>query len=534
MVEVVDIWTGRSANALRLALRMTHETFAGKLGTSVRGVARWSAEPDMVQVTELQRALDTTLSQASEEAQARFRLLLATQKIDMAGESTTGGGTPNQPTAADLKLDHDPETIDLLDWLDAHASWDAGTAKARVRTLLNGVDAHTSRSLTRMRSAVPRSVVAATLAQIYDVASSEMITFGATFGDGDRFDTSIVTRPDWLNLRLTLGVGNDDLRLRPALTAPDIRLDEVAADAAAARVSRVVAMDTRLVNRPLYQLHRLDIAEGRLSGDVSLTDFTTYALTMDMLEHELLDAIVNGSAEPGTLPLRTRLLPSLDSVTNLRSRMCVGGPLALFAAARPRGRLRAGQPDYMLLVQQRSSHVVNAAGRLAVIPKSFHEPLIDFSDDAQLSATLERELEAELFGREDVDATIGKQRHAEPFHLTRLSEPMRWLIDHNNTDQWRMECAGFGFNLVSGNFEFASLIVIEDEEWWSRYGGHVEANWETQGLRRYSSRDQDALTDLVHDEAWSNEGLFAFVQGLTRLAETGGARVELPTMKVDV
>jgi hypothetical protein len=51
-----------------------------------------------------------------------------------------------------------------------------------------------------------------------------------------------------------------------------------------------------------------------------------------------------------------------------------------------------------------------------VIPKSFHEPLIDFSDDAQLSATLERELEAELFGREDVDATIGMHRRAEPFH----------------------------------------------------------------------------------------------------------------------
>ena len=377
--------------------------------------------------------------------------------------------------------------------------------------------------------------MASTLAEFYRVADSDLMTFGAECGDAPRIDTSIVSRPEWLNLRLVLGTGRDNLRLRPSAAATEVALDDVAASAAADRVAQVVALDTRMANGPVYQLRQLEISEDHLAGDVSLTDFTTYALTMDLLEREIHDAIVDADAlTPGRLPLRARLLPSLDSVMDIGSRMCVGGPLALFAAARPRGRFRAGQPDYMLLVQQRSNRVVNAAGRLSVLPKSFHEPLIDFSDDAQLSATLERELEAELFGREEVDATLGSRRHAEPFHISRLSEPMRWLIDHSDTDQWRMECTGFGLNLVSGNFEFASLIVIDDEEWWERFGGHVEANWETQGLRRYSSRDEDALEDLVHDEAWSNEGLFSFVQGLTRLKETGGNRVQLPTMNVEV
>ena len=53
-----------------------------------------------------------------------------------------------------------------------------------------------------------------------------------------------------------------------------------------------------------------------------------------------------------------------------------------------------------------------------------------------------------------------------------------------------MECTGFGVNLVSGNYEFASLVVIEDEEFWPRYGGDVEANWESAGLRLYSSLDR--------------------------------------------
>jgi hypothetical protein len=29
----------------------------------------------------------------------------------------------------------------------------------------------------------------------------------------------------------------------------------------------------------------------------------------------------------------------------------------------------------------------------------------------------------------------------------------------------RIECTGFGFNLLTGNYEFACLIVIDDEDW---------------------------------------------------------------------
>ena len=510
---------------------MTHEGFAAKLGTSVRGVAKWSAEPDVVPVTELQRALDTMLSQSTEDTKSRFRML-QTSPSQIAISAANNSAALQDDLASDLKLDHDPATADLLDWLDTHAGWNAGTARSRVRATLNTRDEQRSRALARARANVPRSEIAATLGRFYDVAGSDMITFSANVGGEGRADTSIVTRPEWLDLRLVLGVGDDQLRLRSASPASERPVDGLVADAAVERIAHMVAMGTRFANRPLYQLCQLEVGDRRLSGEVALTDFTTYALTMDLLEHETLDAIVN-AGNSTTLPLRSRLLPSLDVVKDIGSRLCVGGPLALFAAARPGSRIRGGEPDYMLLVQQRSDHVINAARRLAVIPKSFHEPLIDFSDDAQLSATLERELEAELFGREDVDATIGMHRHAEPFHLTRLSEPMRWLIDHTDPGQWRMECTGFGFNLVSGNFEFASLIVIDDEEWWSRYGGHVEANWETQGLRRYSSRDRASLANLVHDEAWSNEGLFAFVQGLNRLGETGGDRVKLPAIRVE-
>jgi hypothetical protein len=51
-----------------------------------------------------------------------------------------------------------------------------------------------------------------------------------------------------------------------------------------------------------------------------------------------------------------------------------------------------------------------------------------------------------------------------------------------------MECVGFGINLLSGNYEFACLLLIEDEEWWGQFGGEIEANWEIERIRLGSSR----------------------------------------------
>jgi hypothetical protein len=301
-------------------------------------------------------------------------------------------------------------------------------------------------------------------------------------------------------------------------------------------VAETLATDTLIVNSPLYQLVDLEVSGSTVLGMVAMTNFVEYALTMDLLESELVDMLSDGRrVEHGDLPLRDHYLPTTASVLAIENRLCAGGILALFAAARPASRSRP-QGDYVLLVQERSGRVLNAARRLAVIPKCFHEPLGDFSDDAQISASLEREMEEELFGRTDVDSTMGDHRYADPLHLSRLSPPMRWLMDHidQQPTAWQMECTGFGLNLVSGNFEFASLIVIHDETWWREFGGNVEANWESDGLRRYSSLDHDGIAHLVHDASWSNEGLFAFVQGLRRLSEVGEDRTDLPGIEVEI
>jgi hypothetical protein len=93
---------------------------------------------------------------------------------------------------------------------------------------------------------------------------------------------------------------------------------------------------------------------------------------------------------------------------------------------------------------------------------------------------------------------------------------------------------GFGINLLSGNYEFACLILIDDEDWWRRFGSLIEANWEIERIRLYSSRDTHGLRDLMLDPRWSSEGLFAFSQGLRRLAELDRTqRVAAPRIEVE-
>jgi hypothetical protein len=156
--------------------------------------------------------------------------------------------------------------------------------------------------------------------------------------------------------------------------------------------------------------------------------------------------------------------------------------------------------------------------------------MTDFGSDAKIAATLRREMEEELFGRYDIDNTLDQRQAADPMHPTRLSGPMRWLLQEN-PGALRMECTGFGLNLVSGNYEFACLIVIESDDFWSRFGGAIESSWESSSLRQYSSLDGGALAALAADDAWSNEGLFAFLQGLRRLKQVGGYRVEIPNIE---
>src|SRR5829696_7720385 len=114
-MQVVDTWTGRHASALRRALRLTNEGLAEQLGTAVRTVAKWNADPALVPTPELQRALDTMLSQTPEDGRTRFALLLA---ADLPAAPTPA------TDAAAAELVDGSDAAQAFAWVDQAAGWD--------------------------------------------------------------------------------------------------------------------------------------------------------------------------------------------------------------------------------------------------------------------------------------------------------------------------------------------------------------------------------------------------------------------------
>jgi hypothetical protein len=477
-------WTGRTACALQSALRLSNEAFAERLGVAVRTVAAWHQKPTLRPKPEIQQLLDTALAQAAQDAQARF-----TQTIRETDSSTTTQVTRDPD--AERRLVADPAISAILEWLDTDAGWEPGTSRRKVSARLDVLDLH-DRGARRAR--VDQHQIVRALRDYYADIIDGYGNYGARYGGDRTAITSILTCARWLDLECDLIPENDRLEVIRGVPDPSTALDPLIADHAVQRLAEMLALGFRLINTPLYRLLRVDIGRGLLAGDLDLIPFVRYALTMDLLEGELVDAVAAG--RPSVLPLRDRLLPDVVSVLDLSSRLCSGGALALCAIARP--ATSRTPADYVLLIQERSGRVLNAARRLAVIPKGFHEPLVDYRADAQIAATLRREMEEELFGRADVDNTEVEQLTTDPMHPSRLSDPMRWLTEQPS--RLHLECTGFGLNLVSGNCEFASLIVINDDEFWPRFGGQITANWESGALRQYSSLDKppDHRSDQRH------------------------------------
>jgi transcriptional regulator with XRE-family HTH domain len=343
---------------------------------------------------------------------------------------------------------------------------------------------------------------------------------------GDEVLLSVLTRPEWLD-PVDLGGGRDAFTYVPANPTWSTHLDDRGVSVAVDRLASAEVKGTVMVNNPLYRLLAVDLAAGQLAATITTVEFAEHALTTELIEGELLGAV---TASNVIVPLRDIYIPSIDSVFALRDRACVGGAVSLFAAAR---RRPGGGRDYVMFMQERSGTVLNLAGKLAVVPKGFHQPTGEPADEAQLSVTLRRELEEELLGRRDLEQVGGSTHHVDLLHAQRLTEPMAWLLDRPGT--LRTECTGFGFNLVTGNYEFACLIVVEDDDWWDQFGHLVEMNWEAERVHRYSSLDTEGLTALVADPRWGNESLFSLLQGLRRLGSTGDPeRVAVPRIEPEL
>jgi transcriptional regulator with XRE-family HTH domain len=363
--------------------------------------------------------------------------------------------------------------------------------------------------------------------------------------DGHEILTTMFTRPEWCYPLLT-GIGSippQSLQTK-FIAHADLHLPQDLSDAAQS-VKEIIIDSANVYDRPTYRL-----TENHFPSTVAWDsiNFFDYRFTTGLLADELDDHFLRqkGREELCYWPkskfqFRKHLLPDLGSLDNLSARHCSGGLGCLVAIEQP----PVNKQGFLSYLAVRGGKVTDGRGTLALIPKAFHQPnaLGDKNRPHGCGVdnpywTVFRELHEELFKErkigdeeqpEEEDKQAMKQKIDSCLHE---SATMKWFIDPDHPErqkQWQMRLNCFGYNGVSGNFDFGlSLAVHDGGKFFTNSHG---TNWETGKLWSFPLTDLDCVKEFLLKPNWAGESLFQFVEGLMHLQQEFPHLVNLPEIK---
>jgi hypothetical protein len=280
------------------------------------------------------------------------------------------------------------------------------------------------------------------------------------------------------------------------------------------------AVGVRVWDDPLYSLHGIS-STGQMN--FRLTRFVLYRTQCGSLLDELALAIAKESigvvrqrAEE-LLPRRAKFLPSVEALLAFEARIVAGGPAVLFVA-------RLSDQDFGIVVQRRSYQVSDELGALSVVPKAFHQPMIDPSAEAVLEKTVYRECYEELFGGEEQHGYVDPE-----FYLAKC-EAVRELRDPKISS---LQPLGLVWDLSRGNYHPLYCLFVRSKDWWDRHHSAIRLNWEVDPELRPMVRlgDLCAVSALLHRQNWAPESYVALVEGLRWLATESEVRDSLSDIR---
>lgn len=237
--------------------------------------------------------------------------------------------------------------------------------------------------------------------------------------------------------------------------------------------------------------------------------FLAYRATFGALVDELALGVQEGGVKGvrddpvGRLPLRSQLLPSLDQLVHISGRISAGGPAVLFA-------VRLADGDVAIVVQKRSYKVADELGAFTVIPKAFHQPMVDPASEAPFEKTVWRECYEELFGGGE---EVERVRHLDPEFYLHSCPAVRELQKPGVAE---LQATGMVWDLVRGNYHPTYCLFVRDPAWWERYRHEIRLNWEVDAevMPLVRLRDHASVSFLLGYRNWAPEAYVSFVEGL--------------------
>jgi len=343
--------------------------------------------------------------------------------------------------------------------------------------------------------------------------------------DGHTVHSGMAVLPEWIGLNNPLNDTHESASFLP-IQPPKV---EFVQEQVLHLLHTIELMNLRLWGGPIYRLLNVDFSSGLTRSSFAEVDFLHYRFTVGLVIDELVDALskydfsvdkVLANAN-SLLPVRNRILPDGQSLLGFQERICAGGITMVFAMPRPKP-----YNDFIFPIQQRSAIVADGHGMLSIIPRGFHESLTDQQKDVAPSISCYREIYEELFGGKEVEQHTERLRHDWFFG----ERQMRWFIDHK--DSYELICTCFGIDMVSGNYQFGTLLIIHDGKYWDTFGNEIRANWEgkERTTRPISTKDSAALEELIQQGNWTGEGLQTLCEALLFLKKRYPRKVSLPNI----
>lgn len=156
------------------------------------------------------------------------------------------------------------------------------------------------------RSVLARSAIADAVHPYYGRTSTSF--YWARIGDGTEVALGMLSDPGWIGLDIPL---DTDHELAHVLASENATTPPIAPELFRAAVKRLAIVEegkASLYDRLLFQLIRLTVENGRLAANFAIASFATYALTVDLMETELVKSLVAGHSKS---PAGARTVPTI-------------------------------------------------------------------------------------------------------------------------------------------------------------------------------------------------------------------------------
>jgi DNA-binding winged helix-turn-helix (wHTH) protein len=338
--------------------------------------------------------------------------------------------------------------------------------------------------------------------------------------DGERRETSVLTTPARFGMRLPLDAVSCALADSPgpylSRSSPELRgyADFVK--------ERLVRAGAELHDKPIYRLSNVTL-EGPFRAEFSRDTFFNYRFTSGLLNDELWAALSTKKSVVDlttALPLRDLLLPDLRALVDFKSRCTCGGAGTVFAMA------RAKEKDFVIPLQIRSSLVADHRKMRAVLPSGFHQPVVGHTCEVEIQWSVYHEVYEEVFQfKEDPN------QRCHDYYMSGPERCAGVAYFREYPKNCHQELTGLCLNAAHGNFEFAPLLVVQDESYYDTLVPAEFLHWEYEKWLPLSTINPVDIKEKLLDPTLCSESVFQLTEGLLSLAKLDRDRVRLPDLK---